>query len=266
VIVNRIWRHHFGAGIVATLDNFGKTGSSPTHPELLDNLAGDLIRGEWSLKRLHRQLLASATWRQASQTSEGADQSDPDNRLLSHMPLKRLEAESLRDALLAVSGRLDDTPFGPADPVDFAASGMVTNQGTRRTIYVLQRRTTILTLLEDFDLPAMSPNCVDRPISTVAPQALHLLNSKGIHEWSLQFAARVRSLAGDDPAVRITTAWGLALCRSPTSEELAAATTMLTDLTAQWSQQPDDGTSPADHALGNLCHALFNSAEFLMID
>ncbi len=266
VIVNRIWRHHFGAGIVATLDNFGKTGAPPTHPELLDNLALDLIRGEWSLKRLHRQLLSSATYWQSSETSAAADQSDPDNKLLSHMSLRRLEAESLRDALLAVSGRLDDTPFGPPDQVDSAASGMVTDRGTRRTIYVLQRRTSILTLLEDFDLPAMSPNCVDRPISTVAPQALHLLNSKGIHEWSAQFAARVRSEAGDDSNGRIDAAWRLALGRSPSSDELAAAQTMLAELTAQWSQQPADGTSPADHALVNLCHALFNSAEFLMVD
>lgn len=266
VMANRLWRHHFGSGIVASLDNFGKTGTPPTHPELLDNLARELIRGEWSLKHLHRQMLASATYRQSSATSAAADQSDPENKFLSHMPLRRLEAESLRDALLAVSGRMDETPFGPPDQVDSAATGMVTDKGTRRTIYVLQRRTTILTLLEDFDLPAMSPNCVDRPISTVAPQALHLLNSKSVHELATQFAVRVRSLSGDDAAKRIDTAWRLALGRAPTSDELAATQTQLAELTAQWSQQPADGTPPADHALINLCHALFNSAEFLMLD
>jgi len=266
VMVNRLWRHHFGAGIVTSLDNFGKTGSPPSHPELLDQLAREFMRGDWSMKRMHRLMTASATYRQSSLTSEAAEQLDPTNVLLSRMPLKRLEAESLRDALLAVSGRLDTRQFGPADQVTQAGSGMVSDVGTRRTVYVLQRRTTILTLLEDFDLPAMSPNCVDRPNSTVAPQALHLLNSNGIHDWATQFAARVRSISNDDPILRIDTAWKLALSRLPTDDERTTAATMLSDLTAQWAQQPADAMSPADHALINLCHALFNSAEFLMID
>jgi hypothetical protein len=266
VMVNRLWRHHFGVGIVATLDNFGTTGAPPTHPELLDNLAREFVRGEWSLKRMHRLMTASATYRQSSLVSETADRLDPENKLLSHMPLRRLEAEALRDALLAVSGALDETPFGPPDQVESAASGMVTDKGTRRTIYVLQRRTTILTLLEDFDLPSMSPNCIDRPVSTVAPQALHLLNSKGVHERAAQFAARVRTLAGDDSPRRIDVAWRLALGRSPSTEEHAAAEAMLAELTAEWRRQVSDGDPPADRALVNLCHALFNSAEFLMID
>jgi cytochrome c553 len=267
VMVNRLWRHHFGAGIVATLDNFGKTGAAPTHPELLDNLACEFVRREWSVKQMHRLMTGSATYRQSSLTSDAAEKVDPENKLLSHMPLRRLEAEALRDALLAVSGRFNDTPFGPPDLVETAASGMVTDKGSRRTIYVIQRRTTILTLLEDFDLPAMNPNCIDRPISTVAPQALHLLNSKGIHDWSAQFAARVRDLAGVDPSRRIEAAWRLAFSRSPTADEASAAQAMLSELTAQWSQAPPDAAlSPADRALVNLCHALFNSAEFLMID
>jgi hypothetical protein len=253
--------------LVTTLDNFGKTGSPPSHPELLDNLARELIRGEWSLKRMHRQMLGSATYRQSSVTTDAADQVDPENKLLSHMPLRRVEAQSLRDALLAVSGKLNPTPFGLPDPVGSAASGMVFDKGTRRTIYVLQRRTTILTLLEDFDLPAMSPNCIDRPISTVAPQALHLLNSTGVHELATQFAERVRSFAGIDATERIRTAWKLALGRAPTPEEQTAAEKLLAELTAEWSQQPDAQQIPAvDRALINLCHALFNSAEFLMVD
>lgn len=266
VLVNRLWRHHFGAGIVTTLDNFGKTGSPSSHPELLDQLAREFVRGEFSMKRMHRQMTASATYRQSSLANETAERIDPYNTLLSRMPLKRLEAESLRDALLAVSGKLDDRQFGPADQVSQAGSGMVSDTGTRRTIYVLQRRTTILTLLEDFDLPAMSPNCVDRPISTVAPQALHLMNSKGIHEWADAYASRVRSLSNEDPARRIETAWQLALSRLPTSEERETAAAMLAELTTHWSQQPADAMSPADHALVNFCHALFNSAEFLMVD
>ncbi len=266
VMVNRLWRHHFGAGIVSTLDNFGRTGSPPTHPELLDNLACEFVRAEWSGKHMHRLMTASGTYRQASVTSEAAERADPENTLLSHMPIRRLEAEALRDGLLAVSGRLNDTAFGPPDDVESAASGMVSDKGARRTIFVLQRRTTILTLLEDFDLPAMSPHCIDRPISTVAPQALHLLNSKGIHVLAVQFAERVRGQAGDDPRRRIDTAWRLAFGRSPSAEELLIADKHLSELTVLWSQQPADGTPPADLALINLCHALFNSAEFLMVD
>jgi hypothetical protein len=266
VMANRIWRHHFGAGIVTSLDNFGSTGARPSHPELLDNLAREFIRGEWSLKHMHRLMTASATYRQSSLADEAAEQQDPDNRLLARMSLRRLEAEPLRDALLAVSGMLDNRQFGPADDVSQAASGMVTSNGTRRTIYVLQRRTTTLTLLDDFDLPAMSPNCVDRPVSTVAPQALHLMNSASIHGWATAFASRVRSLSGEDPTHRIDTAWQLALSRMPTDDERETAATMLAELTAHWSQQPPDAMPPADHALINLCHALFNSAEFVMVD
>ena len=174
VMVNRIWKHHFDRAIVTTLDNFGKSGQRPSHPELLDWLAAEFVRQGWSIKSMHRLIMTSSTYRQSSRMTQEHERVDPENRLFSRMPLRRLDAESIRDTLLAVAGRLDETAFGPADAVEarpdgtFAAVGTV--KGWRRSIYVRQRRTEIPTLLEDFDLPAMNPNCIERPMSTVAPQ------------------------------------------------------------------------------------------------
>ncbi|MFN0050663.1 MAG: PSD1 and planctomycete cytochrome C domain-containing protein [Planctomycetales bacterium] len=280
VMVNRLWRHHFGAGLVRTLDNFGVTGELPTHPELLDTLAREFIDTGWSIKQLHRLMVHSAAYRQTSRSNLAQMRIDPDNKLLSRMPLRRLEAEALRDSLLAVAGQLDTTPFGKPDPVEVhPQSGLVSTSGVggsmRRTIYLLQRRTQTLTLLEDFDLPQMTPNCVDRPLSTVAPQALHLMNNRAVHESARLFAQRVRDTAGEDPLHRIEAAWNIALARAPSDDERELAAAALQDLTREWiASRPatEDAAGAgaaqhaADEALVNLCHALLNSAEFLTID
>ncbi|MFN0196780.1 MAG: DUF1553 domain-containing protein, partial [Planctomycetaceae bacterium] len=280
VMVNRLWRHHFGAGIVRTLDNFGKTGDLPTHPELLDWLALTFIERGWSIKEMHRLMVNSSTYRQSSTSTDILEEKDPEYKLLSRMPLRRVEAEIIRDSLLAVAGRLNDTPFGPPDEVDAQPSGLVVSKGTdrgwRRTVYVLQRRTQTLTMLEDFDLPQMLPNCIDRPVSTVAPQALHLMNNQFVHSLAEQYAAKVKTIAGDDSSARIATAWKLAFARLPTEEESQIASESLAELMQQWIEQlsteqkespaAEIETQAADHALVNLCHALFNSAEFISID
>ena len=143
VVVNRLWKHHFGAGIVKTLDNFGKAGARPTHPELLDWLALELVEKGWSLKAMHRLMVTSATYRQGSAVSADLEARDPENALYSRMPLTRLDAEALYDTLLAVAGRLDGRRFGPPDPVKSRADGLVTPVGTeagwRRSIYVRRR-------------------------------------------------------------------------------------------------------------------------------
>src|SRR5262249_13661177 len=155
VMVNRIWKHHFGAGIVRSLHNFGHTGDRPTHPELLDWLAREFVRQGWSIKAMHGLMLTSSTYRHASPNSARKDRLDPENRLRSRMPLRRMEAEVLNDSLLLVSGRLDETRFGPPDPVEVRKDGLVTPiagpRGWRRSIYVLQRRSQMPTLLENFD-------------------------------------------------------------------------------------------------------------------
>jgi hypothetical protein len=283
-MINRIWKHHFDRAIVTTLDNFGKSGQRPSHPELLDWLAVEFVRRGWSIKAMHRLIMTSSTYRQSSRVTAEHERLDPDNRLLSRIPLRRLDAESVRDSLLAVSGRLDTTAFGPADAIEarpdgtFAAVASAT--GWRRTIYVRQRRTEIPTLLEDFDLPPMNPNCIERPVSTVAPQALHLMNNAMIHDLAAAMADRVATAAGpgSDASQRIELAYRTAIGRPPTPQEQTLAAATLTRFAEEWTahltaqagpESADEKTiaqQSANRALGNLCHALMNSAEFLNID
>ena len=238
VMVNRIWEHHFGFGIVETTDNFGKTGAPPSHPELLDWLATEFVRQGWSLKAMHRLILNSNTYQQSSTVTPDREKSDPENKWLSRMPVRRLEAEPLYDSLIAVAGRLNATSFGPGDPVDLRNDGLVTPRGIdgkwRRSIYVLQRRTTIPTLLENFDLPGMSPNCVQRRPSNVAPQALQLLNNGFVHDLAGHFAERVQREAGNDPGKQLEYAYRVALGRSPNDEERKIAGAGLRRLAEQW--------------------------------
>jgi hypothetical protein len=236
----------------------------------------------WSVKALHRLIMTSGTYRQSSQVSSEHERLDPDNRLLSRMPLRRLDAESIRDALLAVAGRLDPTPFGPPDTVEARPDGTVaavgTAKGWRRSIYVLQRRTQVPTLLEDFDLPPMNPNCIERPVSTVAPQALHLMNNAMIHDLAVVFADRVIAESGSDLSRQVDRAYRAALGRPPRLEESKLAATTLDRAAEKWAAHliakpaanPSDSASiqqqAAVLALANLCHALMNSAEFVNID
>jgi hypothetical protein len=309
VMVNRLWKHHFANGLVKSLDNFGKTGQLPTHPELLDWLALEFPRRGWSMKAMHRLIMNSSTWRQSSQITPDHLERDLDNRLLSRSPLRRLEAEVLRDALLFVAGELDETPFGPAEKVESRNDGLVTSIGTargwRRSVYVLQRRSQTSTLLEDFDLPQMSPNCVERTVATVAPQALHLLNNKMIHGWAAAMAERIVHEAGANCDLQVRRAYELALGRPPTTAELDVTLRSIGEFREKWAaaaladrrpekvplpmepsaEGDDSDASPADDApsavakvyasreeevieksLTNLCHALMNSAEFIYVD
>ncbi len=288
VIVNRVWRHHFGAGLVRTLDNFGRTGAAPTHPELLDWLAVQLPRHGWSLKWLHRLIMTSAVYRQSSAASEALLALDPENRLLGRMPLRRLDAEALRDTLLAVSGKLVRTAFGPPDGVAATPDGLVLEQGTqagwRRSIYLLQRRTQPITLLEAFDQPRMSPNCVERSESNVAPQALHLLNDRRVRELADFMADELLAECGEehlqplsaDCRPLLNAAWLRTLARLPAEEEYRLAHAVYERLAAEWEgrlaaaagEQPAPSPRPEAHrrALGNICHALLNTAELLYVD
>ena len=276
VLVNRIWKHHFEHGIVQSTEDFGAFGVEPTHAELLDWLAVEFVRRGWSIKQMHRLIMTSRTYQQSSEISEQSLAVDPDNELLSRMPLRRLEAEAIRDALVFVSGRLDDTPFGPADPVNARADGLVTSKSRsetmwRRSIYVLQRRTQPLTILENFDLPTMNPNCTHRMESTVVPQALHLLNNNMIHGLAAAFADRVEHKVGLDRTRQVDRVYWHAYSRPPTEKETARAIHLLDELAASWRQYGEaNGVGESLHtnhlALGNLCHAILNSAEFLYVD
>ncbi len=268
VMVNRVWHHHFGAGIVSSLENFGNQGERPSHPELLDWLAVEFVERGWSIKELHRTVMNSRTYRQTSRIDEERLAKDPENRLFSRMNLRRLEAERLHDALLAVSGRLDPRAGGPPDPVSVDRDGLVLvkpgeDGRWRRSLYARHRRTEMPTLLETFDYPEMAPNCVDRSVSTVSPQALYLLNNARVRELAASMAERVEALAegsgGDPLAARVAAAHRLAMGRPPTPGESATGEEALAQLAAEWSG--DDA-----RALETYCHALLNSAAFLYLD
>ena len=281
VIVNRIWYHHFSRGIVESLGNFGQTGVAPTHPELLDWLAVSFMENGWSFKWLHRQIMFSDVYRQSSALRPESEERDSDNRWLSRMPLRRLEAEPLRDSLLATSGELDVTAFGEPDSVTVRGDGLVTanrqEAGWRRTVYVQQRRKDLPSILETFDLPQMNPNCVTRPNSMVASQALHLLNNGMVRELALQFAQRIETKAGNDRYKQVEYVYQDALSRKPTAEETQLALETLSLLTAEWDRHrtaeerptadSDVSPPPAEtQALANFCHVIMNSAEFLFVD
>ena len=273
VMVNRIWKGHFGEGIVRSTGNFGKLGARPTHPELLDWLAREFVARGWSIKAMHRLLMTSSTYRQQSTMTPQLETKDPENELLSRMPIRRLDAEEVRDSLLLVSGRLDERRFGRPDSVKVRGDGLVTSVGTdrgwRRSIYIQQRRKEILTVLETFDLPQMNPNCETRPNSTVAQQALYLMNNAMVHELAGRFAERIAKQAST-PIDRIERLYMIALSRPPEAEELELNTKALADLTRQWTaelaEDKKSKASPEDKALASLCRAILNSAGFVYVD
>lgn len=234
VLVNRIWLNHFGRGLVATPGDFGMLGEKPSHPELLDWLASEFMQSGWQLKKLQRLLVTSQAYRQSSQRTSELDAVDPENRLLGRMSVRRLEAETVRDTLLALAGRLSDKMTGPpvvvmpddvgqivvgVDTRDSAGrpSGKVIPLGEdeyRRSIYVQTRRTMPLGVLEPFDVPVMAPNCEQRASSTVAPQSLLMMNSEFVVDQTTAMAVRLRSEVGDDPAALFGRAWMLSLGRA----------------------------------------------------
>lgn len=266
VFVNRMWARHFGTGIVKSLGNFGRTGTPPSNPELLDWLATEFVQRGWSVKSLHRLMVTSSTYRQSSAVTAALAKADPDDVLLSRMPLKRMDAESLYDSLLLISGRLDDARYGPPEPVQVRDDGLVTpiatDDGWRRSVYLAQRRTETTTLLESFDLPPMSPNCLERNTSTVAIQALHLLNNGMVEKLAEAFAQRVTKEVGEEPDKQIDRAYWIALGRPPAAEEKMESLKALSRLKSMQKPAP----AADQKALASFCHALVNSAAFLYID
>lgn len=267
VMVNRIWYHHFGTGIVSTLENFGKQGERPSHPDLLDWLALTFIKENWSIKEMHRVIMNSRTYKQSSEITDERLEKDPQNRLLSRMPLRRMNAEALRDSMLYVSGKLDLQGGGPPDSVSIDRDGMVSvepeEDGTlRRSVYLRYRRTEIPTMMDTFDYPEMGPNCLSRNVSTVSPQSLMLMNNAGIRSLASSFAGRVeKTLSGEEAgnADRVDAVYRLALSRPPDAMEAELGSQALTELEKRWN-----GNRHA--ALETYCHTILNSAAFLYID
>jgi hypothetical protein len=267
VMVNRVWQHHFGVGLVSTTDNLGRSGAKPSHPELLDYLATEFVRGGWSLKALHRQILTSAAYRQSGASPGPGPEIDPDNRLLWRFPLRRLDAEALRDAMLAVSGELDRRAGGPYVPSRRTAEGSVEvaedHPGARRrSVYLQQRRTQVVTLLQLFDAPSVVGSCVRRTTSTVPLQALALLNSEFARRRAQALARRLEREAGADPGHRLALAFFLAVGRQPTLEETAAARRFLAAQGRVYAGQKDE----AGRAWADLCQMILASNAFLYVE
>jgi hypothetical protein len=208
VIVNRVWQHHFGRGIVATPNDFGFQGERPSHPELLEWLAADLIEHGWRLKRLHRQIMTSSVYRQSSEFRPAAAAVDPDNVGLWRFPPRRLEAEAIRDALLSVSGRLDRTMYGP---------GSLDESMRRRSIYFQIKRSKLIPMMMLFDWPEHLVSIGQRSVTTTAPQALLFMNSAQGRDFAAAFAARL------DRKVPVADAYRIAFGRKPDRHEQIAA-------------------------------------------
>lgn len=267
VQANRFWQHHFGTGIVATPENLGVAGSPPTHPELLDYLAAELVRGEWSAKRLHRRILTSSAYRQSSQASEASLAKDADGRLLSRYSLRRLDAEAIRDSMLAASGDLDERMFGPYVPTTRDGSGEVIvpedQPGSRRrSIYLYQRRTQVLSMLQTFDSPSIVFNSLSRPRSTMPLQSLSQLNSTFSLQRAEHLATRLAAEYPSDEAARLSAAFVAALGRPATDGQLTAAKELLKAQKEAYEMEKLDGGL----AWRDFCQMLLASNEFLYLE
>jgi hypothetical protein len=265
VMVNRIWKHRFGEGIVATPDDFGLMGRPPTHPELLDWLAARFVAGGWSVKAIDRLIVLSSAYRMQSRLDPEAERIDPTNQWLHRANVRRLDAESIRDALLAVSGRLDRRPFGPSVPTHLtpfmegrgrpSSSGPLDGDG-RRSLYLDVRRNFLNPMLLAFDFPTPATTMGRRNVSNVPAQALTLLNDPFVLAEARRWADRVLAETARDPAPRprLDRLYLDAFGRPPTEDEAAESLAFL-------SGQEDEPRAWAD-----LCHVLINVKEFIYVN
>jgi mono/diheme cytochrome c family protein len=256
VIVNRIWQHHFGTGLVATPSDFGRMGAEPSHPELLDWLAIDFVAHGWSMKHLQRLITTSQTYRQSSAARPDAVAKDADARLLWRFPPRRLEAEAIRDSLLAVSGKLNFETGGPGFNLfdrrgglsDYTALETFGADGWRRMIYAHKIRMQAVDIFGAFDCPDGGQMTPERTRSITPLQSLSLFNSPFVNRQAVFFAERLRSEVGDEPASQIDRALELALSRAPEQDER--------ELLMQLA---------ADHGLEQACRVIFNMSEFVFL-
>ena len=282
VIVNRLWHHHFGRGIVATPNDFGRQGLRPTHPELLDYLATELIRGGWKLKPIHRLILSTAAYRQGSQLDEADQRLDPENQWLWRFSPARLQAETIRDNMLAVSGQLDPRMFGP---------GSLDEGHKRRSIYFMIKRSKLIASMQLFDAPEPLVSIGGRPSTTIAPQALMFLNSPHVRGYAKGFAKRLLAEPAATPAnpaaatpaaatpaaatgaasqgtaaieALVTRGYLTALARPPAADELRDDAGFLASQSE--SYRAAGNPQPLEAALADFCQVLMSLNEFIFIE
>jgi hypothetical protein len=288
VIVNRIWQHHFEHGIAASSSDFGMKGERPTHPELLDWLAREFVHAGWSMKKLHKVIMLSATYQQSSQFRAEAAESDPENKLLWRYPRQRLEGEVIRDAALSVSGLLN-RQMGGASVFPELPAGLDSYGGwkinrdeqdrNRRSIYVFVRRNMRYPMFESFDMPDTHESCARRNSTTSPLQALTMLNNKLTLHWAQAFAGRIIETAGGNRTKQIEAAYRLAFARTPTESELSVVERFFAEHPAIIRERLEkdeplalpQGAGSAIHAeagatLVDFCHMLLNSNEFVYLN
>ena len=285
VYVNRVWSQYFGYGLVKTVSDFGKAGDKPTHPELLDYLAGEFAKG-WDVKKLHRSILLSSVYRQASDYREEVAKADPENKLLAVYPRKRMEAEQIRDSLLVASGQLVDEVGGPSvfAPVPAGVNGGQfwktsedKNDWNRRSLYIFTRRSLAYPLLQTFDGASPQQAHAKRDVTTTPLQALTLVNNDQVFQWSQALAGRVIREAGGDPAKEIDRLYQILLARAPDKQEKKALLAFLDEHQKVIAQKAADGQlslalplgldkAPIDPlraaAFVDLVHTVANSNDF----
>jgi hypothetical protein len=267
VIVNRVWRWHFGEGLVRTPDNFGLLGEEPTHAGLLDWLTGRFIDSGWSIKELHRLLVTSSTYRQSDRPQPGVAKRDPENRLWAWMAIRRLEAEEVRDALLATSGQLDRATGGSLVPVknrafffDHTSKDLTTYTSHRRSLYLPVVRNHLYDLFSLLDFPDPAVSSGDRSTSTTAPQALLMMNSELVADAATALAERLIEVHQQDDVARIEMLYRIAYSRDPTSHEIAADREFLREFEQTLGPDHDRAT-----AWAALCQAVLAANEFMYV-
>jgi len=270
VTVNRVWQQYFGTGLVATENDFGTQGERPTHPELLDWLATEFVRQGWSIKKMHRLMMLSRTYQMASRSDEPrAAERDAQNRLLHRMPIRRLEAEAIRDSILAVSGRLDAKLHGPSVMPHLtqhmtgrgrpAVSGPLDGDG-RRSIYINVRRNFLTPMLLAFDYPLPFTTIGKRSVSNVPAQALALMNNPFVVQQSETWSKRVLSDPKQTPTQRVATMYVTAFGRPPSATEVTDALAFVTEQSKTYGKADDP------RAWADLCHVMFNVKEFIFVN
>ncbi len=255
VIVNRLWQHHMGRGLVATPSDFGTRGERPTHPELLDWLAGELVRSGWRLKPIHKLIMTSATYAQGSGHDEAKAVKDRDNRLFWRRPPLRLEAEAVRDSLLAVGGVFDARMYGP---------GTLDEASRRRSVYFTVKRSKLIPMLQVFDAPDGLVGLAERPATTIAPQALLLMNNPHVRSWARGFARRIAPAETRSVEQAVTAGYNVALGRRPTEGELADSAAFVRSQLASYQAVGDKDAR--ELALADFCQVLMCLNEFVYVD
>jgi hypothetical protein len=279
VFVNRIWKHHFGQGLVRTVDDFGVRGETPTHPELLEWLAHDFVKQGWSVKHLHRKIVTSAVYQQGTAYDSRKASADPENHFLWRMQPRRLEAEIIRDVMLSVSGTLNLEPFGPAfkPPISSEANVARNLKGTsypkdakdnpqtrRRSVYMFHKRLIPYPLFQAFDRPDLLQSCGKREQTTVASQALALLNDAFVRSRSTDFARRLIKEHGNNDEELVESAFAHAFSRRPTETEKTASREFINSQTAERQLRNEDNSR--FQALTDYCQSLFGLNEFVYVD